>query len=1062
MEKKKLAEAPIQLPDLLRGDEDIAHSRVSRVANPSTQYEVQTALSNPIERLRTMGIPVRVVEDVKDIPWSKPGSTPLPGVRGAFENNTVWLVANQIERGQEMTVLAHEVAHAGASILFPKARIKELVALIGKLAKDRNPRVTRVLADLKKVYVDTTGKYVLTPEQEAREVLAHIAEEHPSLVHDNAFVRFYTKLKIEVHTWMAAWGFGGRLDDAMIDSMIAKASKLGKNGFLEAIRAKLMAGTASPEHLRAIENLGHGMGDIFHDQQRAEHVLRDGLNSPFWYFEKLGVENPGALEKNPGGKFMTQVQRDPNALPVEQRRIAKLIETLFSKALLDLQDAGIGLESFREHYFPQMWKEKDAATAYLSKRPLKGNEGFRKERVYQDTEEGIKAGLTPISNNPIELAQMKLNEIYKAAAMQRAINRWREQGDVEYVPMGKTPPTGSVKLPDRYGDVWHRTKSGERVLGGQYFAKKPVADVVENYTSKSLYGSQTVGGLFRGWMAMNNRMNSVQLGAGSLFHLGFTTGESVTSAAANVLQDAYRLVTGKGSIEHLFDSISHTATSPFAFLYRAKEIMEEYRKFDVGNKSEGTTRRRSDINDDPTKNTPAQNTVKALELGGGKLFADHYLISDDIEKFKRAWYGDRKLEAAARSPLAILEASAYPIVHFVVPRQKLIIMDQLVHRILRDNPGKTLHELTPEFRQAVNRVDSRLGQVGYDRLSTNRMMKELAQAVTRAPGWTGGTIAEIGGAVVDLGKFFHEILRTGKMPEQLPDRLAYTMTLFALWMTINGVLTSYNTGESPTGMDFFAYRTGDKDLDGRPIRFLNPTYLRDVFSWSTAPLDTFESKASPMLSATLNIAHNTDYFGTRIRNEDDPAWMQAADVVKFISGALLPFWLTNMQKASENTGGFWNTAATHPGKLVSQMIGFTVAPKAYTASPAEKEGDRLMKENQKIAGRTAHETAIAKEKAKMRHDIQGGKLSIPDATRQYIRDIGLSGLGTFVKTIHSTTLQRELTTVGAEDALKIWRKADQKERKDLRAIMFRKKLSVYRMSKDERDRLLPLYEEALR
>ena len=41
-----------------------------------------------------------------------------------------------------------------------------------------------------------------------------------------------------------------------------------------------------------------------------------------------------------------------------------------------------------------------------------------------------------------------------------------------------------------------------------------------------------------------------------------------------------------------------------------------------------------------------------------------------------------------------------------------------------------------------NRVDSRLGQVVYERLIAKKTAVNVVQALMRAPGWTGGTIVE--------------------------------------------------------------------------------------------------------------------------------------------------------------------------------------------------------------------------------------------------------------------------------------------------------------------------------
>src|ERR1035437_6471068 len=176
-------------------------------------------------------------------------------------------------------------------------------------------------------------------------------------------------------------------------------------------------------------------------------------------------------------------------------------------------------------------------------------------------------------------------------------------------------------------------------------------------------------------------------------------------------------------------------------------------------------------------NPKIQQVAKAAELAGGGFKMEQGLRTEQTGKLIQDWYSKHRVRAAMRSPIAAIELMAKPIMDYLVPRQKAGVFGHLAERIIEQNPGKSLEQLTPEFRQAWNRVDARLGQVRYDRLFMNNSAKNAVQGLVRAPGWSGGTIAEIGGGFADAGRFMSEWVKTGKLPENLPDRTAYVISL---------------------------------------------------------------------------------------------------------------------------------------------------------------------------------------------------------------------------------------------------------------------------------------------
>ena len=592
------------------------------------------------------------------------------------------------------------------------------------------------------------------------------------------------------------------------------------------------------------------------------------------------------------------------------------------------------------------------------------------------------------------------------------------------------------------------TAEAEKKLGGfpllgKRVVPQAVADILENYTSKGLYTNRYFGGPVRGFRAAGNVLNQVQLGVGSMFHGGFVTGESFFSALANNFKDAYGLAQGKKSMSDVTSGLVHTLTSPYSNFKRGREMAQAWL-----NEGTGTEQ--------------MQQFAKAYELGGGKLKMDYGLRTHQWDKMLADYYGGNHIKAALRSPVAATEMLAAPIMNGLVPNFKMGVFSELASRIIEANPGKALEDLAPQFRQAVNRVDARLGQVGYDRLFINRTAKEVLQGLFRAPGWTGGSLVEIGGSLKDTVNFASEWAKTGKAPGELPDRVAYTLALLTGAAAINGALTYLFTGDSPKGMDYWAFRTGGTDMSGRPERFVLPTYAKDIYAWATDPKHVALAKTHPLLSMIGETMRNSDYYGVKIRDKDEGAITQLGQLAKYGIKQFVPFWIRGVEKETERSGGL---AKTSPAKILAAQVGVMPASAAYTKTPAEKEMDEIYQEEEKrIGGRTKAQSEKSDIERDIVHAFRSGRQA---EAEQKIREATTAGkfshrdIVTLRKRMRTEPLVYSFGKLGAEEALRVWDKADEKERKILRPILMKKKNGLHNAAPERRQQLLPLFNKAL-
>ena len=860
------------------------------------------------------------------------------------------------------------------------------------------------------------------------------------------------------------------------------------HGIVQGVKSLVLPSAKSAEHLTAAEVLGAKLGKMHRNQEMAA----DQLRAQERVFDKMGVFNDKIpLTENAGIKFMSDMSQGRQMKPKLQA-IADSVNKMFSDRLEQLEAADVPLESVRENYFPGMWtnesrkafnqamggavemgigggkdinlwtaKEKaivrdrvtelmkdnkgtdKSALSYLTKKPFKGKESFRKEKVFDDIMTGAEFGLEPVSPNPIEAVKLKLAEMDRNIMAQTALNEWRKTGDEKFLRVGEKMPEGWKNVDDKYGTVYGpRDMAGEgiyvgRPLLGHRIVKEPVADILNNYLSSSLYNNRYFGKAYKAYMWIANLLNQCQLGIGSAFHVGFTESEVVISGGANLIKDIYGVSNGSRTIKQL----ANTATEvPKAFLKTPKEgdaVLKEWR------------------NPGSSMNPRVQRVAKAAELAGAGFKLESGLRTDQTSKMIQDWYGEKKVKAALRSPVSAIELMAKPIMDYLVPRQKAGVFGHLVDRIIEQNPGKTLEQLTPQFRQAWNRVDERLGQVRYDRLYMNNAAKNAVQGAIRAPGWSGGTIAELGGGFKDAGGMLKEWADTGELPKELPDRVAYTISLLAMTTAVNGLLTYAFTGEKPNGTDFWAFRTGGTDEFGRPERFVLPTYAKDLYAYYEDAPKTLMAKTHPIISIMGDLIKNKDYYGVTIANEDDAFILRQIERGEYVLKAFEPFWIRGAKKEAERGGGLWETMQTQPQKLFAPQVGIMPATSAYTLSPAEKMMNKFIGEQIPQGGRTQEAADTSKARREIVRAIRNGATidTLPEKLQEKADKLTDRQTKNIKKDAELTPLQLTFKHMQDPDmgkTLKVWAKANDQEREELRDL-FDTRIDEYKLTHDLSD-----------
>jgi hypothetical protein len=702
------------------------------------------------------------------------------------------------------------------------------------------------------------------------------------------------------------------------------------------------------------------------------------------------------------------------------QQVADAIKTMFDDKATAVQALGTGaLETVRDNYFPHAWDRSDDArkeiNSRLSKRPLEGSKGFSKARVFEDINAGIEAGFKLVDSNPINLVFLKMAEMDRYLNCHVALQAMEQSDLVELIPAGEKMPDGFGDISGKYGLVTKRAHqdnaSGEpgELKSYRYIAREDVAQVFNNYLSQNLYSNKYVGKPFSAYMKAANVLNQFQLGVFSAFHAGFTSMEAVISHAALGIKALTR-----GDLQKAGEYFKH---APAAW-YLNPKLGDKVIKAWMGDEASA-------------KEMP--QIVQWLEMAGARRIMDSRFQTDQTQKMFQAWSEGNKIGAAVRSIPAIVEQSARPILEWLVPRQKFGVFAEMANDWSQRNPNAG-HEATRKAMQQIwNRVDSRLGQVVYDRLFVHNVAKNLTQAIIRAPGWTGGTILEVGGGFKDLVSYGKDIATKGKQAE-LSDRAAYTLSLLVTTAIANAILTAAFTGEPPEDWkDLLAFRTGGKDEKGNPERFMLPTYMKDVYAYAQQPGTTLMHKAHPLLSLIGDLAHNKDYYGTEIRHQGDNPIFQLMQAGKFTAKAFIPFWIKGAAKEMERSGSIASMAAP--------LIGVMPAPADLNKTAAERLASQLVADRMPQGSKTEAEF----ERSQLIQHLSGlarrDKAQAHQEVREALKDKKITMLQArhVFQNARLAPIMVAFKRLSFEEAERVYEVASDEEKKKLRLMLAHKR-----------------------
>jgi hypothetical protein len=580
---------------------------------------------------------------------------------------------------------------------------------------------------------------------------------------------------------------------------------------------------------------------------------------------------------------------------------------------------------FIQDYYAHIWKEKPSVVGEkLGSASKQGSGRSFKQRTLPTIEDGIKAGLTPKFENPIETTMAYSQNMSRYVATHDMLKELKTQGYAKwYGPGSKNIPKGWVPLD---GIMTKKTTtipaSATTVARGrpiQLYAPPDVARVFNNYISKGLEQGD-IAPFYQAARTAANGMTQLKLGL-STYHLATMANESMIHDYARAFRAA-----SKGELKTAGKALVSAPVSPVKSYMRGMKMQRE-------------------LLDKAVPDSTSKVVNDAFVRSGGQLRMDTFYrmkssgsFFNAIEKgtFKRevkeaagkiykgtAW---ENAKGVADMVANVIQTTAAPLFEKYIPAVKRGAFASEMEDFIKANPKATQAQIDKEAVLIADSVDNRFGELNQDNLFWNKTMKQLSQLALLSPTWTLGTVNEIGGGIKDAMGVAPALLKG----EGVSRRTAYLAGLAFNTGLMSAVYQYLKTGKTPEGpRDLMAPQTGGTDIiSGQPERAMTPGYQKDVYAFGydfpNHILDEAANKLNPAPVLAAENIRNKDFRGLPIADPNAPIFERLGQLGKYDLEQLLPISVGQFSKG-RNKGS--NIGLPERSMSVRPAPGYLTDPK---------------------------------------------------------------------------------------------------------------------------------------
>jgi hypothetical protein len=649
----------------------------------------------------------------------------------------------------------------------------------------------------------------------------------------------------------------------------------------------------------------------------------------------------------------------------------------------------------------------------LWRRPIEGSRSALHEQYYT-LKSGMENGGVPFTTNLLDLTRLNHEDTMKLLTAHEMWNGIRDIGHRKFVKFGEQIPEGFRPLNDRIANKYFPPKEA-----GRWVVEDNVGRLLENYLSRDYVRENP---LLKSVMGIKNVTTALELGF-SAFHASFEAWESIASQVGLGMRKAWN----QGQIAAGLKDILGAPIAPYKLWRTGKDISRLFKNPEEFMASTGGQKFMKSFPE-------AKEMIGDLFWGGGSVRMNEAYRINSINAFKENLNSKNYIGAALRSIPALSQTMMKPLFENYIPALKrATFFREFANELQARQADLTIGKITrPELARNVwSFVENRFGEMSFDNLWWNRTMKSGLQMAVRSVTWKLGNIRSYGKAVTGQSSELMAAMREGRMPK-LTQEMAWVWGLGAVTAAMAGIAQYAFTGKHPEGWKDLVY----PQIDKQGGRISLPTYMRDLFSATHAPVKYVTSSMAGWVGRFTDILNNKDFYGTQIHDPNENVIMQRVD--DLIHLAPLPFSIQSMQRMRQEG----ETAS----RQVMGFLGATKAPYWIERTDAEQKASELKAAHLPIGGRSAEDFQrgqLLKNYAKQYQAATLKNESTEQIMTQIHSDIAsgklrMQDLLNFRQRVTHEPLTAAVMHLQFKDILEVWNVASGDEKKKLLPILSRK------------------------
>jgi hypothetical protein len=546
--------------------------------------------------------------------------------------------------------------------------------------------------------------------------------------------------------------------------------------------------------------------------------------------------------------------------------------------------------NFLQNYLTHYWENTQQQVAqFMAGRGI-GGRGSLQKRTHFDIEEGITAGLTPSSLNPINILEKNLTALQSYATDYRIINdilarnagTWKNVKTVgasgaQTPKIVNPPPEGYDALP------WATRKIGpiEQKIEQTLYVPRDMAYTLNNWHNRA-FQSDAAENVAQGIRQFKNLSTAVELGF-SAYH-PFTVGtEAIGTGITRSLQEMGLRPTSMARaaktfiksftepvefIKDFVPGLSQSHGSRWMDIYKGKiaNLTPDEQKIFTALKA-------ADIRPIGLTHTLDLDIVKAGQAGDYFTSWARGTLKKEMERSFNDIMGSYGLKAPGfvfDQVARLMQTSAKPIFQWWIPRIKLSSSAKDLESFIWANPNATQAQINAAAKAITNSHDNRMGEMVTDHLGMNKMAKIAAFTAMRSYSFSiGGVVREVmGGVRSGVAGALQGQNRLSMSSQHFDPRVGYAIAFPLTTIMLASMYQYMRTGEWPKDWrDVAAPRTGGMvTAAGQkvPEHMLLPGYHKDFLNyWHDWKNEAFNKLAAPW-AALWEQMSGKDYRGLPI------------------------------------------------------------------------------------------------------------------------------------------------------------------------------------------------------